>query len=127
MTTFQLLTICLTVLALAFVAAATFMYRVERGRRERATNQAPLIVGHRVTVHTRKPDEDTISGVVAGDYEDQLVLIDAEYVTPGGARPIPRADGGHRIRKESITWIDVYALVAPAGAGPRRLSVAEAA
>lgn len=110
MTTLQLSIVCFTALALASIAATVLVHRVERARDLRGEDQAPSRVRHRVTVHTKQPDDQTLFGVVVGDYTDRLVLEDAEYVTPTGGRPIP---GRQDIATKDIAWIDVHDQVAP--------------
>lgn len=73
-----------------------------------APRLAPSRLGHRVTVHTRQPDDQTIFGVVAGDYTDRIVLEDAEYVLSTGGSALP---GRQDIEKAHIAWIDVHAHV----------------
>lgn len=110
MTTFQLLIICATTIGLASLAAAVIVFRVfALGAAVKADPHAPPPrVGHRVTVHMKKPDDQTIFGVLTGDYTDRVVLEDAEYVTATGAVPIP---GRQDIDTCDIAWIDVHALV----------------
>lgn len=125
MNTTHLVIICLTALvAIALVAGAIYLVAAQAARTRLAlarleaaariripeAGAAPARVGHRVTVHTKKPDDQTIFGVVAGDYKDRLVLEDAEYVTPQGGHPLP---GRQDIRTQDIAWVDVHALVAP--------------
>jgi hypothetical protein len=73
--------------------------------RRRQEPQAPPRVNHRVTVHTKKPDDQTIFGVIVGDYTDRLCLEHAEYVTPQGGQPIA---GRQDIATRDIAWIDVH-------------------
>jgi hypothetical protein len=108
-TTTQLLIVCLTCLALAAIAAGVLIHRARLVDRARAEDLAPRRVGHRVTVHTKKPDDQTIFGVVAGDYLDRLVLEHAEYVIPGAR---------HEIETRDIAWVDVHGLVTVAPAAP---------
>jgi hypothetical protein len=80
------------------------------GELERARGHAgPSRVGQRVTVHTKQPDDQTLFGVVVGDYIDRIALDDAEYVTAKGARPLP---GRQDIATTDIAWIDVHGRVA---------------
>lgn len=113
MTTIQLLIVCLTTLVtISTIAAAAVFTTTRRGRQSPAQpGLAPTRIGHRVTVHTKQPDDQTIFGVVTGDYLDRLVLEDAELVTAGGAHPLP---GRQDIATRNISWIDTHALVAPA-------------
>jgi hypothetical protein len=141
----ELLIVCVTLLALAGIAARALLERDTRraqhqrelamheravtapvaeladaveqlataaGALERVAGAAgPTRVGHRVTVHTKRPDDRTLFGLVVGDYTDRLALDDAEYVTTDGGRPLP---GRQDIARDDIAWIDVHAHVAPA-------------
>lgn len=76
---------------------------------QRAEARGPSRVGHRVTVHTKQPDDQTIFGVVVGDYMDRIALEDAEYVVARGPnQPLP---GRQDIDTATIAWIDVHAPV----------------
>jgi hypothetical protein len=121
MNTIHLLLVCGTTIALAAIAASAVLAArlLPRG----GSDAPPARVGHRVTVHTKKPDDQTLHGVVVGDYADRLSLANASYVTPERAVPIDAQR--HDIDKRDIAWIDVYALVAdettsrqPEAAGP---------
>jgi hypothetical protein len=91
------------------LAAAVHALTVAAGALQAATGErAPAVVGHRVTVHTKQPDDQTLFGVVVADYTDRLVLDDAEYVTPQGASPLP---GRQRIRWDDIAWTDDHGHV----------------
>lgn len=48
----------------------------------------PSLVGKTVVINTRKPDDQTIRGVVHGQYPDRWTLRDAVYVTGVGDQPI---------------------------------------
>ncbi len=74
-----------------------------------AREHGPSLVGQRVTVHIRKPDDQTLYGVVVGDYADRLVLEDAEYVTTSSRHPLP---GRPTIERDRISWIDAQGVVA---------------
>lgn len=112
MTTFQLFLICVTTLGVVALAGAAVCARAWLTSTPSTPSEdaPPPRVGHRVTVHTKKPDDQTIFGVLAGDYSDRVVLEDAEYVTPQGGVPI---SGRQDIATRDIAWIDVHALVAP--------------
>jgi hypothetical protein len=129
MTTGQLIIVCTTVLAALLVthelvkAALANRLAITRAQaaatiRTPPAGSAPSRIGHRVTVHTKQPDERTLFGVLAGDYTDRITLEDAEYVTTSGATPLP---GTQHVATRDIAWIDVHALVtavpdhAPAG------------
>jgi hypothetical protein len=120
MTTGHLLIICLTGLAAlrtglqavrTIVSGRLAVARVDAAALIRIpddSDEAPSRVGSRVTVHTKQPDDQTIFGVLAGDYVDRVSLEDAEYVTADGARPL---SGRQDIATADIAWIDVHALV----------------
>jgi len=89
----------------ALVAAAQALERCEGAR-------GPSRVGHRVTVHTKRPDDQTIFGVIVGDYLDRVALEDAEYVVASGVnQSLP---GRQDIASADIAWIDVHAHVSAA-------------
>lgn len=117
MTTFQLIIVCFTLLGLAALAAAVVLL-VRWG--QPSNEAAPARIGHRVTVHTKKPDDQTIFGVLVGDYTDRVVLEDAEYVTSKGGTPI---SGRQDIATRDIAWIDVHALVVIPDRAPADASV----
>lgn len=73
---------------------------------------APVRRGHRVTVHTVRPDDQTIHGVLVAEYADRLELEAAEYVTAQGAEPIPGATVA--IHPSRVSWIEDYGVVAKA-------------
>lgn len=141
MSTAQLLIVCLTVLA-ALVVVAVAVHRVvseiglvrravaredyaarrleataarEDAQAKAADATAPSLLGHRVTVHTKDPDDRTFYGVVVGDYADQLCLEDGQFVTPHGAEDLP---GRTRIDVPDRSWIDDHGVVAPAPDAP---------
>lgn len=124
MTTAQLVIVCSTVLLLALVAAGTLAHREQLRAARRDDAVTPPRVGHRVTIHTKQPDDQTIFGVLIGDYADRLVLTDAEYVTPRGGQPIP---GEPHIATRDVAWIDVHALVALPDHAPVATQAADAA
>jgi uncharacterized protein YlxW (UPF0749 family) len=72
--------------------------------------RGPSRVGMRVTIHTKQPDDQSLHGVVMGDYTDRICLEDASYLIPGGMRPLP---GRQDIDRRDIAWIDVHGHVAP--------------
>jgi hypothetical protein len=105
MTTFQLFLLCVTGFYVVREVARASVQRAS-GAAEKAA--PPPRVGHRVTVHTKQPDDQTIFGVLVGDYPDRISLEHAEYVTPTGGKPIA---GRQDIATRDIAWIDVHALV----------------
>jgi hypothetical protein len=62
----------------------------------------PSLVGKTVVINTRKPDDQTIRGVVYGQYADRWTLRDASYVTGVGERPIENL--AHVLR-ENIAFV----------------------
>lgn len=92
--------------ATAALAAATDALELH------ARDRGPSRVGHRVTVHTKQPDDQTIFGVVVGDYTDRIALEDAEYVVARGDNQV--LPGRQDIATSDIAWIDVHAHVAAA-------------
>jgi hypothetical protein len=115
MTTAQMLIVSLTLIALALIAAAVLVHRARLFGVDRDADTAPRRVGHRVTVHTKKPDDQTIFGVVVGDYTDRVSLEDAEYITALGPQAMP---GRQDIATRDIAWIDVHGLVTVPTAAP---------
>lgn len=107
MTTAQLIIACATVLLLALIAAGTLL-----GAPGSQDAGAPPRVGHRVTVHTKSPDDQTIFGVLVADYTDRLSLEHAELVSATGRGALP---GRQDIATADVSWIDVHALVAEEG------------
>jgi hypothetical protein len=91
-------------LAAAVVALTAATDALQRTAGERG----PTRMGHRVTVHTKKPDDQTIFGRVVGDYTDRISLEEAEYVTPAGGQPIA---GRQDIAWTDVAWIDVHGQV----------------
>lgn len=116
MTTSQLAIVCIfALLAVLAVCAAIVAVAWLKPQPETPSQaSAPRRVGHRVTVHTKQPDDKTLFGVIAADYDDQLVLEHAELVTPLGTNPLP---GRQHIPSRDISWIDVHALVSDGLAG----------
>lgn len=91
-------------------AAVEALTRTAHGLEAAAPRRGPGRVGQRVTVHTKQPDDQTLYGVVVGDYTDRLCLDDANYVTSDGTNPpLP---GRQEIATRDIAWIDVHGQVA---------------
>lgn len=93
-----------------FIVVQLFVLAVFVVLEVRRRNVTPPRTGYRVTVHTKKPDDQTLFGVLVGDYKDRIVLEDAEYVSPTGSTSLP---GRQHVATDQISWIDVHALVAP--------------
>jgi hypothetical protein len=62
-------------------ATAVIYTHIERGGRP-----GPKVVGRSLVVHTRKPDDQSIRGIVAAHYADRLVFRDAQYLHASGAQ-----------------------------------------
>lgn len=60
--------------------------------------------GRRVVVHTAKPDDQTISGVLIFDGPDRLVLEDAEYISSATVKNAIE----HRvvIERARVSWLE---------------------
>jgi len=110
LSTAQLLIVCLTILAAVGVVAGTVAFvTIRKPRRASDELPPPPRVGRRVTVHTKQPDDQTIFGVLAGDYSDRVSLEHAQLVTKDGTHALP---GRQDIATRDVSWIDVHALVA---------------
>ena len=85
MTVIAIIAIVIAVVALLVAAAAI-------------RRTGPLLVGKTVVIHTRKPDDQTIKGVLHGKYPDVWTLRDAVVVLPnreqalGGIQHVPVAN-----------------------------------
>lgn len=80
MSTVQLVIVCVTVLLIVVTVCAAPV-----ARRERPAS----LVGSRVTVHTRRPDDRSLTGIVDQDTASYVRLVDASYVTSAGVQPVP--------------------------------------
>jgi hypothetical protein len=61
----------------------------------------PVTTGYPVTVNTKRPDDQTLHGVLVREHPDRLELEDAVWVQPHERTPIP---GTVRISKGNISW-----------------------
>lgn len=91
-----LLVVCITAAVISAASAIAMAVVVRRSRRPAR--------GHRVTVHTKLPDDQTIHGVLVKEYRDRLILHDAVYVSDEES-PIP---GAVRIPAASVSWIQEH-------------------
>jgi hypothetical protein len=100
MTTGQLTIVCIAGLIglIVLVVGASVVVGADR--------KAQIAHGSLVTVHTNKPDDQTLHGVLIGDYADRLVLEGAKYVTSAGEQPIP---GAVVVPKSSVSWLQQHA------------------
>lgn len=71
----------------------------------------PSLVGRTVVVHTRRPDDQSIRGVLAAHHADRLVLQDAIYMQVGA--PGAAADGLVNVPMASVSTMQEIA--APTG------------
>lgn len=127
MTTTQLLIVCATLLALA---GAHYYVRLREARGRTTAETAhgvllreigdslenalalaearapgPLLVGKRVVVHTKRPDAQSVRGVVHGDYPDKLVLAEASYYREAGGEQV--AQGTIEVDRKDISTTQV--------------------
>lgn len=110
MTTIQILIVAVAAIVIAVIAAAASVdAEVEVARVAGPQDPAPSLVGETVVVHTRKPDDQSIRGIVACDYADKLVLREASYVHASGLQP---AKGEVEVLKVGIST--TQRLAAPA-------------
>lgn len=82
MTTLQLLIVCAATLLAVVLVGIFVLAALERTTAE--AERGPSLAGKSLVVHTRKPDDQSIRGVVAAHYTDRLVLRDAQYLSPSG-------------------------------------------
>lgn len=62
-----------------------------RAKLEAATShlaQGPSHVGDTVVLHTLKPDDQSIRGIVQSDHADRYLLREAEYLHASGPQPV---------------------------------------
>lgn len=95
--------ICLLALALALVGASIAAIVYSRT----TAPVAPALRTHTVLVNTRRPDDQTIRGVVYGEYADRLTLVDAVHLHQGAEGKVIEvpADGLVHVPTASISWI----------------------
>jgi hypothetical protein len=74
----------IVVAVLALIAVLALAVLVLR----RHAGAGPLLVGRTVVVNTRRPDDQTIRGVLHGQYADRWTLRDAAYVDGGSEHPV---------------------------------------
>jgi hypothetical protein len=61
----------------------------------------PVATGHPVTVHTKKPDDQSIHGLLLHEYPTRLELVDAHFVSDPERKVIP---GVVRIATSNISF-----------------------
>lgn len=104
MTTTQLLIVCVFALLVAVVLMAGLAAWTSRGV-STTDREGAITPGVAVTVHTRKPDDQTIHGVVIADTPERLILHGAKYVTAAGDSPIPSPVV---IPTTSVSWLQTH-------------------
>jgi hypothetical protein len=62
----------------------------------------PPLAARTVEIHTKRPDDQTIRGVVFAEYTDRIVLIHALYRHSTGDQPIQ--DLQVSVPRENIAW-----------------------
>lgn len=92
------MTIALIIIACALLAAVLALAGLLAGR----LLPGPPLRGRTVTVNTRRPDDQTIKGVLVSQHADRLTLMDAVYVTPAGEQPI---GGQVHIPTGAVAWL----------------------
>lgn len=85
-----------TLIAVAAIAGLVFL--TVRAR----LMPAPSLVKRTVVVHTRRPDDQTIRGVLVAQHADRLILKEAVYMYGSGNQPIA---GLAHIPVGSISWM----------------------
>lgn len=93
------LTLAMSILAILASAAGVAAPIIKDRRRQRDT--PPPIQGRTVVIHTRRPDDQSIRGVMVGMYADEVVLEQPQYITADGPRPI---DGPLHVPTANIAW-----------------------
>lgn len=63
--------------------------------------EAPVTLGHAVTVHTKRPDDQSIHGLLIHEYRDRIELVDAHLVADPNKTLIP---GVVRIASRNIAF-----------------------
>jgi hypothetical protein len=106
--TVQLVIVCATVLLSLGMLLASRLPLPQRQRR------AP-VVARRVTIHTRKPDDQAIHGLELHASAGRHELVDAHYVTARGDVPIP---GTVIVPAANISWIQDHGSEALASSEP---------
>lgn len=100
------LLILLTVVALGAIAGLA----VVAMRSQRAP--APTLVGRTVIVHTRRPDDQSIRGVLTAEHADRLTLRDVQYISADGNHDV--ADLAH-IPTANVAWMQELVTVEVVG------------
>lgn len=85
------------VLAVALALAVTALVVLARRHMP-----GPPLSGRTVVVNTRRPDDQTIKGILHAQYADRWTLRNAVAVTPVGEKPL---GGVQHIPVANIAWI----------------------
>jgi hypothetical protein len=97
--------ILVALVALAAVGALTYI-----ALRSQLT-PGPSLVGKTVEVHTKRPDDQTIRGVLVAQHADRWGLTEAVYRHASGDKPI--ADPIVWVPKENLAWCSEPVAGAP--------------
>lgn len=97
MSTGQIVIVCAAWLAVVVVVCVTVL--LVKGARP------ALARGVAVTVHTKQPDDQTIHGVVVGEFVDRIALAAAKYITAAGDQPIPDTVV---VFKANVSWVQQH-------------------
>jgi hypothetical protein len=112
-TTAQLIIICVAAIVIAILVAkligtALFNQRLANV----ASLPGPSLVGRTVVVHTRRPDDQSVRGVLVAHHTDRLVLREAVYVHASGSQ-----DAGGLIHVPLLGVSTVQEIEPPAESG----------
>lgn len=94
------LVVAVCVLALALMAVC--LLTVGGGLLRPRHAPGPPLAGRTVVVHTRRPDDQTLRGVLVAQHADRLTLREAVYVHASGEQP---AGGLVHVPTEAVAWI----------------------
>jgi hypothetical protein len=90
------------VTCIAIAAVAGLVFLTVRAR----LMPAPSLVKRTVVVHTRRPDDQSIRGVVVAQHADRLILKEAAYLHGAGSDPDNQPILGlAQIPFTSISWM----------------------
>lgn len=97
------MTVAILILAAAALALAGLI--AFSGRTPRP---GPILSGRTVTVYTRRPDDQTIRGVLVAHHSDRLTLAQAVYVVPGDGAPDVPIDGAVHVLASNIAFVQEH-------------------
>lgn len=78
----------------------------------RRLRPAPSLRGRTVVVHTRRPDDQSLRGVLVAEHADRLTLRDVVYLHATGDR---ETGGLVHVPLASISWMQELASTVEAG------------